>query len=388
MTLPRLDILLYAHDGRGLGHVSRSVAIGMALRRLYPELRVCLLTGCRQTQELISTAPLDWLKLPSYETEVQGGVSRGIDGLSNYSDHELARIRQQQIQHIFSLYRPRLFLADHTPQGKHKELVPALDSLSSSTQTVCVLGVRGVVGSVGQTKLPLARDLFSRHFLKLLWYGDSTILGQEHRALLSQRFSTEPLECGYVSRLAELNRLHLPLPDSDRDLACTISIPWIGEHTEMFMAHLAEAMQRIGPGFGQFRIYLGDGASEGSINLLKRLQGCVVEPFGSSYAHSLSNSKSAMIFGGYNSLVDVLAVRIPALVVLRNMRDKEQQEHLASLTKAEGVRLLLLDEKHCSPDTIHQNLLNLMSNGLPEGLSGRLNLDGAANAAKALASLL
>ena len=156
----------------------------------------------------------------------------------------------------------------------------------------------------------------------------------------------------------------------------------------MFMAHLAEAMQRIGPGFGQFRIYLGDGASERSINLLKRLQGCVVEPFGSSYAHSLSNSKSAMLFGGSNSLVDVLAVGIPALVVLRSMRDKEQQEHLASLTKAEGVRLLLLDEKDCSPDTIHQNLLNLMSSGLPEGLSGRLNLDGAANAARALVSLL
>jgi len=388
MTLPRLDILLYAHDGRGLGHVSRSVAIGMALRRLYPELRVCLLTGCRQTQELISTAPLDWLKLPAYETEVRDGTSRGIDGLSNYSDQELARIRQQLIQHAFSLYRPRLFLADHTPQGKHKELVPALSSLSSPAQTACVLGVRGVVGSVGQTKLPLARDLFMRHFLKLLWYGDSTILGQEHRDLLSQRFSSDPLECGYVSRLAELNRLHSNLPHSDREHACTISIPWIGEHTEMFLRKLAEAMQRIGPGYGQFRIYLGDGASEGSKNLLNRLEGCAVEPFGSSYAHSLTNSKSAIIFGGYNSLVDVLAVRIPALVVLRNMRDKEQQEHLASLTKAEDVNLLLLDEKDCSPDIMHQHILNLLGNDLPTTPSGGVNLDGAENAAHALAALL
>jgi len=49
MDNQRLDILLYGHDGRGLGHVSRSVAIGLALRRLYPHLKICVITGCRQT---------------------------------------------------------------------------------------------------------------------------------------------------------------------------------------------------------------------------------------------------------------------------------------------------------------------------------------------------
>ena len=34
----------------------------------------------------------------------------------------------------------------------------------------------------------------------------------------------------------------------------------------------------------------------------------------------------AVIFGGYNSLVDVLALNIPAIVIMRSMQDLEQQQ--------------------------------------------------------------
>ena len=67
LSSPRLDLLIYAHDGRGLGHASRGVAVGAAVRRLFPELKVLLLSGCRQTGALIGPIPLDWIKLPAYE---------------------------------------------------------------------------------------------------------------------------------------------------------------------------------------------------------------------------------------------------------------------------------------------------------------------------------
>ena len=51
----RLDVLIYAHDGRGLGHASRSIGVGMALRRLYPELKVLFVSGCSLSQELIGS---------------------------------------------------------------------------------------------------------------------------------------------------------------------------------------------------------------------------------------------------------------------------------------------------------------------------------------------
>ena len=127
MTLTRLDILLYAHDGRGLGHISRTVAIGMALRRLYPDLRILIVTGCDQTNELIHPTPLDWLKLPSYRTKVINGKSHGIDGDSCFTDKELGLLRAKTLQQIVLRYRPKAVLVDHTPQGKHRELLPALN---------------------------------------------------------------------------------------------------------------------------------------------------------------------------------------------------------------------------------------------------------------------
>ncbi|MFW2368793.1 MAG: hypothetical protein ACN4GW_20440, partial [Desulforhopalus sp.] len=114
----RLDVLIYGHDGRGLGHVSRSIAIGMAMRRLYPERKVLFVSGSSFSQELIGAAPLDWLKLPSYATRVVGGRVRGVTGPSMFEDHRLGELRGQELAHLIELYRPKLVLVDHTPQGK------------------------------------------------------------------------------------------------------------------------------------------------------------------------------------------------------------------------------------------------------------------------------
>ena len=111
----RLDILIYAQDGRGLGHVSRSAAIGMALRRLYPQLKVLLLTGFRETQMLLGECPLDWMKLPSYDTLIEKGKAQGKIGDMNLKNCYLGPAREMFIESIIWELRPRLILVDHLP---------------------------------------------------------------------------------------------------------------------------------------------------------------------------------------------------------------------------------------------------------------------------------
>ncbi|MFC1876511.1 hypothetical protein ACFL2E_04470, partial [Thermodesulfobacteriota bacterium] len=137
-----MDLLIYAHDGRGLGHASRSIAVGMAVRRLYPELKLLFITGSRMVSQLIDNVPLDWLKLPAYQTKVVDGVSTGRSSFINFTDTELGECRSSIIKHLVGVLRPRCILADHTPQGKHKELVPSLEA-TRDTDTTWVLGVRG-----------------------------------------------------------------------------------------------------------------------------------------------------------------------------------------------------------------------------------------------------
>ncbi len=389
MILRRLDILIYAHDGRGLGHASRSIGIGLALRRIYPDLKVLFVSGCRISQELIGSAPLDWLKLPSYETEVINGKSRGIDGKSNFTDRELGGIRSDTLRHMIERYQPRIVLADHSPQGKHKELKAALKA-STKTGTQWVLGVRGVIGAVSQVRSGLACQLFEQYYTALLWYGDSSVLGNENIEQLQTRFGMNPVECGYVSRLTEIHRHQRKTVSHGAGLAGTVSIPWLGESTFKLIVELAEALRRLGPSHGKWQIFMG--VEEGSQNdikirsLFQNIDHCSIEMPSSRYNEALFNSKCALVYGGYNSLMDILHLGTPCVVLIRGMQDKEQEIHLEQLRMKTGNQLLVLREN----DLTHKTLLRALENQVtrPRVIEKSINLNGAKNAADHLFELL
>ncbi len=392
MTTSRLDILIYAHDGRGLGHASRSIAIGMALRRLHPQLKVLFVSGCRQSQELIGTAPLDWLKLPSYETKVENGKSTGIRGKSMFADGQLGEFRARELEHLVGLYRPRMVLVDHTPQGKHRELVPAL-ALSRDIGTRWTLGVRGIIGGVSQARSDLASNLFRKYYHDLLWYGDRRVLGEVHIRHLKQQYGIPPRECGYVSRLAEVENCTGEMSVNSAGgarLAGTVSVPWLGENSLGFLEQLADALAAIDEKYGHWHLFVGSGdsvkAKKKIWDMFSGLCHCTQEEPGPRYGEALMRSKTAVIYGGYNSLMDVLYAGLPALVVERAMRDNEQQLHLQQLQKKVGNRIHVIPEAEILSDQILSFLCDNLSKAVNPSVA--VNLDGAAKAAAILTRLL
>lgn len=388
IELPRLDVLLYAHDGRGLGHAGRSIALGMALRRCYPELRVLFVSGCVKAGELIGSTPLDWLKLPAYKTEVVDGRSRGVDGDSGFSDPELGEYRGLQIRDLVRLYRPRLVVCDHSPQGKHKEMIPALEA-TLEEDVIWLLGVRGVVGGVPQVASSLARELFAKHYHSLLWYGDSEILGIENLEELGAFYGAKPLERGYVSRLGELC-LNAGYDRQDaKRYCCTVSIPWLGEQTTPFISELAKALDDIGPEYGIWRLFIDHGGSSEADSVHKlfaSLDHCRIEPpSGRAYVDALLNSETALIYGGYNSVADVLWCAIPALVVLREMKDNEQQIHLQRLLNHSG-QLRTISESDAKSEQIRSLLLEVLQSSLND--EPKVNMNGAEKSADYIAGIL
>jgi predicted glycosyltransferase len=392
VSIPRLDILIYAHDGRGFGHASRSIGVGLALRRLFPELKVLFVTGCRFSQELIGAAPLDWLKLPSYETKVVDGKSQGIPGNSMFSDDDLGRLRAKELKHLLDLYRPRLVLVDHTPQGKHRELIPALAGKDSGDtgNTRWVLGVRGVVGTVTQAGSTLAVKLFADHYSALLWYGDSLVLGPSHCQLLREQYTIDPVECGYVLRLAEFTLWNKYLPSAETAPAGTISIPWLGERSGGFIARLAEALRKIPRSFGCWNIFIDTGAdpkgAKAVREIFKSIDNCRIETPGVAYVRSLLHSQTALVYGGYNSLMDILHIRRPAIVVLREMADEEQQIHLEKLAMVVGLGIVVVSESKVTADILADLLLRNLNN--KEEITFSIRTDGAVTAARYLHNLL
>ena len=382
----RLDILIYAHDGRGLGHVSRSLGIGMALRRLFPELKILFVSGSAFTSDLIGGAPLDWLKLPAYKTEVVEGQSRGIVGNSMFSDKELGELRSRDLSHIVTQYRPKLVLVDHTPQGKHRELLQALEMAPDDCQWV--LGVRGVIGAVKQAKTTKTREIFQSYYSDLLWYGDTGVLGEGHWSLLSEQYGVVPFESGYVSRLGEYLECNGPKNKKYR-LAGVISIPWFGEKSLHLLQCLADALHRISADYGQWCLFIGseDEAMESNVTgLFSDLGHCHLEQPGKNYAQALMNAETALVYGGYNSLVDVVFAKIPTLVILRDMKDQEQQAHVHCLQEKLAGALVSLSEDDLTADKLYVLLLQNLKRTAP--VETRVEVNGATRVANYLYSKL
>jgi predicted glycosyltransferase len=385
MPIPRLDLLIYAHDGRGLGHASRSVAVGMAFRRLFPEATALFVSGAGLTSELIGLAPLDWIKLPSYATRVIQGQSTGQSGPSNYSDADLGRLRSEILAHLVRLLRPRCVLADHMPQGKHRELRPALEA-SLDLDTRWVLGVRAMVGAVPGVWSDLAQSLFRRHYQAILWYGDARVLGSDQLRQLADQFGCSPLETGYVSRLSELQYVQPAVRNPEKSHAGTISIPWMGEHTTGLLEQLAGALERVGGQHGQWHLYLGLSRETGevipAIRRFRKLSCCRLHPPDGGYAETLLNSKTALIYGGYNSLSDVLYARLPAVVVLRGMVDAEQQAHVTRLIQMKMADLTMVAENQATTVGLADAFQRLLTGG--GSISNPPSLTGAETAARFL----
>ncbi|OEU65291.1 MAG: hypothetical protein BA863_08505 [Desulfovibrio sp. S3730MH75] len=377
-----IDILIYAHDGRGLGHVSRSVAIGLALRRLFPRLSVFFVTGCGSTAELIGEGELDWVKLPSYKTSVSGGKSCGAMGPANIEDKLLGTLRSNNISDIVEAYKPKVVLADHTPQGKHRELMRAVES---STDTTWVLGVRAVVGDVDKVWSELSATVFTSKYSNILWYGDSAVTGNAELDKLRDHYKKTPFETGYVSRSKELQRLGVN-SCVDKKIAGVISVPWSGEGTFVLLEKISQVIGSFDQSEGVWKVYINlkESGSCDVNDFFARYPNVVLEQVGPSFLTDLANARSAIIYGGYNSLTDVMSAGVPSVVFLRGMKDGEQEEHVATLQKASAAIVDVYSEDEVSVDALRASLEKCLASAVkPSSIS----LNGAANAARYLVEL-
>ncbi|MEW6673239.1 MAG: hypothetical protein AB1427_16175 [Thermodesulfobacteriota bacterium] len=371
-------MLIYAHDGRGLGHASRGIAVGAAVRRLYPELKVLFLSGCRQTDALIGPIPLDWIKLPAYEKVVIRGGPQARVGKTNLKNSRLVKSRTRLIKAIVAEYRPRCVLVDHEAPGKRAELVPAIES---NPDTSWILGLRGIIGGVEDVWSQEALYIFKKRYRALFWYGDESVLGRETLRAIENRYGVEPFIAGYVSRLKEMVFWSAPGVQADRPYAGTIAVSWNSPAAMSVLTSLRQVLSRMGEQYGIWRIFSNSGKE-----IFKDLSFCRFEELGPEYLYALLNSKTALVYGGYNSITDILSAKVPALVLLRDLADREQEDHLAKLAASGQAAMQVMPETNVSADRLQAFLENLLRTVWPQ--DSRLNLDGAENAAKKLVEYL
>lgn len=380
----KLDLLIHAHDVQGLGHVSRSIAIGLAVRRLSPELRVLLVTGCQAVGALIGSAPLDWVKLPSYKTVVKDGRSEIQFSDANLSFPEVITLRGEMLRIWISLLHPRCVLVDNRPKGQSNELLNALKSPYCS-DIRWVLGMRAILGKVTDVWTEEAASIFREYYSGLLWYGDTTIHGLLPKRKLEDHFGCDAYETGFVSRAEELEKWGKIIQTPSEKLVGTAAFSWCSYETLTVLESFLEVLQQFEEELGYWRIFIGSGCEGERKNKifhdLYQLQHCSVELVSDQYLASLKNSSVSLVYAGYNTLTDLLWSKTPAVLIVRNVVSREQEMHMQILSTQVGNSVLILKEKEINPDLLYLSLRQQMRS---IRLNNKINLDGAEVAARYL----
>jgi predicted glycosyltransferase len=175
---------------------------------------------------------------------------------------------------------------------------------------------------------------------------------------------------------------HLITPENDT-LAGTISIPWGTEATWKFVRRLHEAIKGIGKSYGPWRLFVDQEKKEMIQDLFRDLPFCTVEEVSERYIPSLLKSKMAIVYAGYNSMSDILASRIPAVVLLRDLEDSEQQTHVDMLLPLIKDYVTVLTEANTDTQSLQQALESQLR--APTWYKEVVNMNGAERSALNLA---
>jgi predicted glycosyltransferase len=312
--------LFYSHDGLGLGHVRRNLAIATALDEVAPEASILVLTGATETERLGVPPRINVVRLPGPHRSDQRVLAAAVE-----------------------IFRPEVVLVDEHPFGAGGELGPALE-LVRAAGGQAVLGLPDVLDDARGVDLEWrSRGLFDRipeNYERVLVYGQPDVFDPvSHFPDALARITSF---CGYVvSQPLETHRTELraykrrprvlatagsrddgfPLLDAfvsaaaetDWDATVIAGSQWPRDHRDQLRARAQAA-------------------------------GVSYRKFVPSLPTEFAGLDALVSMGGYNTLAEAAASRVPTVCVPRSGPARDQLVRARAFASLGLLRLLEPDE--------------------------------------------
>lgn len=365
-----MRILMYSHDSYGLGHLRRTLALAEAFIEADPDNNVLILTGSTVSSAYRMSRGIDLVKLPS-AVKLDNGVyesSRmtvGFDLLRNLRTHLILSTAQA--------FEPDAFVVDKEPLGMKGEVVSTLEFLRDERPgTRVVLGLRDVMDDPVSVRKSWRRngtcEAIERFYDRILVYGPREV----YDPLPLYGLAPETLErthyVGYVGRKVLEATSDLPFPPG----YVLVTVGGGGDGLQIIESYL-EGLRLAEPDFDSI-IVTGPLMEDEDRRRIEELSAGLrvrVLEFRADMELVLSGAAAVVAMGGYNTTIELLASRKPAIIVPRIEPRVEQ------LIRAEHLsRLGLVEMIH--PDDLEPSLVRAMVEDLlergPTALS-RLNVD-------------
>jgi predicted glycosyltransferase len=312
-------IALYSHDALGMGHMRRNLAIARALVA-GGRGQALLLTGSHVAGALPLPHGVEVLTLPALRKDADGGyASRSLD----LPLEGLLALRAQTIRAALVAFAPDVLIADKHPYGIGRELEPAIRALRPAGTKV-VLGLREVLDDPSVVRREWVEDgiaeAIERDVDEVWVYGDRAVYDPVEAYGLPAAVAARARFTGY---LAQRGLAGVPegLPDG-RLVACCVGGGQDG-------VALADAFARSPMPEGTTGVlvtgpFMPAAARQALHDRAARRDDLVVLDFCDDVPGLLHRAEAVVAMGGYNTVCELLAARVPALVVPRVRPRREQ----------------------------------------------------------------
>ncbi len=375
--------LLYSHDGAGLGHLRRNLAIATALLEREPDAAVLLAHGSETFGSLSMPSGADGLRLPGLRKDASGAYAARRLALPG---DDVLRLRAAVLAAAVTSFEPDVLLADKHPNGASGELLPALEVLHEQGG-VGVLGLRDVLDDPARVRADWAlHDLagaVARHHRAVLVYGRPDVFDP----LAASGLDVGPRAwfTGYVTT---------PTPTMTPDPACGSAPPLVlattggGEDGAELLACVLDVAAGApwrtvvvcGP--------LADPASRRRLLTRADEVGAELLSHVDDLGSWLDGAAVAVTMGGYNTLLEALSRGVGVVCVPRMVPRLEQLVRARAFADRGLLELLPPDE--LDPASLRSAITRQLG-GDREALAGEarrvLGFDGAAVAAGHLVAL-
>jgi predicted glycosyltransferase len=339
-----LRFLLYSHDGLGIGHVRRNLAIASALIRVAPGSSVLLVTGSGNTERLGLDSGVDVLRLPALRKFRNGryGTRRLLLPAS-----DLRALRTGQLTAAVNAFRPHLMLVDKHPLGPGGELRPSLQALRAAGGRA-VMGFRDILDDPTEVRrewdLAGTRKLIESNYDEVLVYGMPSVLDFEEAYGLCSSKKCKLRYAGYVvhmgpNREATVDSIPAVLL-APRQQPVVLATAGGGEDGSRLLETFVDAARGSQ---WQGLVVAGPDVPPDRRHVLRRAAvdaGVDFSMFANDLASWLREADAVVCMGGYNTLAEAIFRGTPTVCVPRVLPRSEQLIRARTFDRLGLLRLL------------------------------------------------
>ena len=392
-----MRVALYSHDTVGLGHIRRNLLIAQGIARATRDVTILMVAGAREAAVFSMPPNVDVTTLPSIQKCDDGRYQARRLGLTL---PQIVALRARMIQGALEAFRPDVLIVDTEPRGAFRELEPALSWLRMQGRTHCILGLRDVrdeAATVRREWREASNDAAICDYYDAVWvYGDERVFDVVREYHLSREVAAKLRYTGYLDQRVRLTFVR-PGDDGPRVLAtlppgrmvlCTVG----GGQDGAALARAFIATELPQDAFGL--VLAGPQMALDALDELRERaapgQRVRVLRFLAEPAPLLEKADRLITMGGYNSTLEAVSFRKPALIVPR-VRPRQEQWIRAERLSALGL-VDVLHPDEVSPErlgawlarerTLPQSDTVVDLGGLPRLLQFLTELDSARAAAR------